>query len=73
MVGRRLAAAERQHQQHRQAPDAPSEHRHHVERRIVRPVDVLEDHHRRHAQLGDQQRLHLGRRRAAGERPPELG
>ena len=49
VAGRRLAGAERQHQQRRQRGDAPAEHRDRVERRVVGPVHVLEHEHRRDA------------------------
>ena len=64
MARRRLAAAEREHQQRGQRGDPPPEHGDDVERRVVGPVQVLEHQHRRLAQLGDQQRLDLVRRRA---------
>ncbi len=56
--------------------DPPPEHRDRVERRIVGPVHVLEHEHRgvrQPLELGDEQRVHLMRRPAGGERLLEGG
>ena len=65
MAPGRLAAAEGENEQRGQRGDPPSEDGDHVERRVVGPVDVLEDEHRRLRrllELRDQQRLDLVRR-----------
>ena len=71
MARRRLAASEGQHEQRRQRADPPPEHGDRVERRVVRPVHVLEHEHRRprrELELRDQQRLDVVRRGAGRER-----
>ena len=75
MARRCLAGAEGEDEQRRQRADPPSEHRDRVERRIVRPVHVLEHEHGRPGrplELGDQQRLDVvrARRRRAPRRAP---
>ena len=70
MARRRLAAAEGEDEQRRQRADPPPEHGDRVERRIVRPVHVLEYEHGRRGrqlELRDQQRLDVVRGRADGE------
>jgi hypothetical protein len=74
MARRRLSGPERQDEQRGQTSDAAPEHRDRIERRIVGPVDVLEDEHgrsRRQPELGDQQRLDVVRRRTGGQRALE--
>ena len=74
MARRRLAGAEGEDEQRRQRADPPPEHRDRVERRIVRPVHVLEHEHGRRGrqlELRDQQRLDVVRGRADGERLDE--
>jgi hypothetical protein len=70
VAGRRLAVAERQHEERRQRGDAAAEDGDRVERRVVGPVNVL-DHEdgrpRRQLELRQQKRLDLVRRRAPGE------
>ena len=72
MARRHLAAPEGEHEQRRQRADPPAEHGDRVERRVVRPVHVLEHEHRRprrELELRDQQRLDLVRR-APPRAPP---
>ena len=68
---RHLTAAEGQHEQGGQRPDPATEHGDRVERRVVRPVHVLEHDDRRprrQLELLEQQRLDVVRRGPARER-----
>ena len=59
------------------AVDPPAEHAQHVERRLVRPVHVLQHGHRWHAELGRERERDLPRRAPASTRvanvPPTCG
>ena len=75
MAGRHLTRAIGEDEQRRQRADAPSQDGDRVERRVVRPLDILENEDgrvRRPLQLGDQQRLDLVRGGAGGKSRREL-
>ena len=70
VAGRHLARAIGEDEQRRQRADAPPEDGDRVERRVVCPLDILENEHgrvRRPLQLGDQQGLDLVRGGAGGK------
>ena len=76
MAERQLAVAAREHHERRQRPDPAHEDRDRIERRVVRPVHVLDHEHRRpgrQPQLLDQEPVDLVRGVAGGERALELG
>ncbi len=71
MAGWGFPVAAREQEQDGQRPDSPGEQGDDVERRLVRPVHVLEHEHgrlRRQRELGQQQAVDLVRRRAGGQR-----
>ena len=75
VAGRHLAGPIGEDEQRRQRADAPPQDGDRVERRVVCPLDILENEHgrvRRPLQLGDQQGLDLVRGGAGGKSRREL-